>query len=268
LCVRIGLSRYGGAAMEISQSYWLTLAIALGYEYGIKQWWERLGSNSTHTVRGYVLFRFIHLALLCVTGFLLFSDMRFATWVAFSIGLVILGSLELLLRFFIDRIQGATHLSFYQLNYLIPLLIALYGRFISYTPRLDLDYRLVFLLIFLAHPANCFIRWALHKDEPAPVSESKSLSEAAATSTDGRGDPELDDQRAKVGRRIGTLERWLIVFLIASGNVAGVGLVITAKSIVRYPQLGNRAFAEYYLFGTLLSVVLALASSFVVLGGL
>lgn len=45
-----------------------------------------------------------------------------------------------------------------------------------------------------------------------------------------------------------------------------MGLVITAKSIVRYPQLSHPEFAEYYLLGTLFSVVLALASSFLVLG--
>jgi len=71
-----------------------------------------------------------------------------------------------------------------------------------------------------------------------------------------------------VGRRIGTIERWLIVLLIATKNVASIGLVITAKSIVRYPQLSDKDFAEYYLFGTLLSVVLALASGLVVLGGI
>jgi hypothetical protein len=55
---------------------------------------------------------------------------------------------------------------------------------------------------------------------------------------------------------------------MATGNIPSIGLVITAKSIVRYPQLRDRAFAEYYLFGTLLSVVVALGSGLVVLGGI
>ncbi|MGB4431561.1 MAG: hypothetical protein ACOX46_02770 [Limnochordia bacterium] len=138
------------------------------------------------------------------------------------------------------------------------------------TPRFDLDYRLVFLIVFLSHPANYLIRWALARSDSAlkvqSASESgKAMAEVAAAGGSGR---DADEDRLKVGRRIGTIERWLIVLLIATKNVASIGLVITAKSIVRYPQLSDKDFAEYYLFGTLLSVVLALASGLVVLGGI
>jgi hypothetical protein len=266
--------------MEGSQAYWLALAIALGYEYGIKQWWGRRDSKAPEAVR-YVRYRLIHLVLLSATGPLLFSDLHFSTWLALSVGLVILGSLELFFRYLSLRIQSATDVRLYQLNYLVPLSIAFFTHLIDFAPRFEYDYRLVFLLVFLAHPANSFIRWALDRDEPLPehltafppfemlTGDRLTLtSETAAAISRGRPDQESGDQRAKVGRRIGTLERWLIVFLVASGNASSVGLVITAKSIVRYPQLGDREFAEYYLFGTLLSVVLALGSGFIVLGGL
>lgn len=266
--------------MEISQSYALTLAIALGYEYGLKQWWWGLrGTKITQPVYSYVLYRLVHLVLLSGTGLLLFTDVHIVAWMIFSISLVILGSLELLVRAVNSGIQRLTGVSFYQLNYLVPLSLVLSGRLIGYTPRFDLDYRLVFVFIFLAHPSNYFIRWALNKDETVPTNLTASsifkvpddnkftyAYETVAT-TDVPRDPNLNDQRAKVGRRIGTLERWLIVLLIASKNVSSLGLVITAKSIVRYPQLSDKEFAEYYLFGTLLSVVLALVSGFVVLGG-
>lgn len=41
--------------------------------------------------------------------------------------------------------------------------------------------------------------------------------------------------------------------------MAAVGLVFTAKSIVRYKEFDRKEFAEYYLVGTLYSILIALA---------
>lgn len=261
--------------MGISHSYALTLALALGYEYWLKQWWsDFLGKRTTRPLHNYVLYRLVHLVLLVGSGLLLFPSVDLVTWALFSACLVLLGSLELFVRHIILKIQKATGASFYQLNYLVPVAVALFSLVIDYTPRFAADYRLVLLFILLGHPANYFIRWALNKDDggladgtSSPILQifnDNQLSEAAATA-DG---PKYLEQRARVGRRIGTIERWLILLLIISKNVSSLGLVITAKSIVRYPQLADKEFAEYYLFGTLLSVVLALVSGFLILGGL
>ena len=48
------------------------------------------GTLSPEAVR-YVRYRLIHLVLLSATGPLLFSDLHFSTWLALSVGLVILG---------------------------------------------------------------------------------------------------------------------------------------------------------------------------------
>lgn len=260
--------------MEISQSYLLTLTLALGYEYGLKHWWEALGSKFAKPLFGYLLYRLVHLVLLALTGYFLSVRLFFIDWIVVSSVFAILGSLELPVRVIINRIEKATGARLYQLNYLVPLSIVLFSKPVAnFVPRFAVDYRLIFLFVFLAHPANYFIRWALNRDEPDFKAQTATdnlidMSEAAATSADTPLDRELSEQRSKVGRRIGTIERWLIVLLIASQNVASLALVITAKSIVRYPQLGDREFAEYYLFGTLLSFVLALVSGLVVLGGL
>jgi hypothetical protein len=39
---------------------------------------------------------------------------------------------------------------------------------------------------------------------------------------------------------------------------ATVGLILTAKSIARYPEFKSERFAEYFLIGTLLSISLAI----------
>jgi len=60
---------------------------------------------------------------------------------------------------------------------------------------------------------------------------------------------------------IGWLERFLVVTAILVQSPSMVGLIVTGKSIARFPKFKER-FAEYYLIGTLLSIGLA------VLGGL
>ncbi|ERM93043.1 DUF3307 domain-containing protein [Caldanaerobacter subterraneus] len=60
------------------------------------------------------------------------------------------------------------------------------------------------------------------------------------------------------GRIIGIIERILMTTLVAMGQVAAAGFVIAAKSIARYKELDDKNFAEYYLIGTMLSMLLAL----------
>ena len=63
----------------------------------------------------------------------------------------------------------------------------------------------------------------------------------------------------RAGRFIGTLERVIMVILISMQQYSAIGLVLTAKSIARYDKITKDAdFAEYYLLGTLMSVLAAL----------
>lgn len=64
------------------------------------------------------------------------------------------------------------------------------------------------------------------------------------------------------GRAIGVLERAVTLTLVLLGQYGALGLVVAAKSLARFKALENRDFAEYFLIGTLASLLLAL------LGGL
>lgn len=61
-----------------------------------------------------------------------------------------------------------------------------------------------------------------------------------------------------IGQWIGVLEREMILLLGLMGQYGAIGYVLTAKSISRYKQLENKAFAEKYLIGTLLSALIAM----------
>lgn len=65
-----------------------------------------------------------------------------------------------------------------------------------------------------------------------------------------------------IGKYIGLLERAIIVVLVLHGEMTAVGFVLAAKSIARFKQLDDRAFAEYYLVGTLISTLIAVAGGF------
>jgi hypothetical protein len=73
---------------------------------------------------------------------------------------------------------------------------------------------------------------------------------------------ETSTQLQDAGLYIGWLERFLVLTALCMQAPAMVGLIITAKSLARFPEFKEPRFAEYFLVGTLLSLVIA------VLGGL
>lgn len=64
----------------------------------------------------------------------------------------------------------------------------------------------------------------------------------------------------QAGRWIGILERLLIYVLMLAGAAAAAGLVVAAKSILRYPEISAKPATidpEYVLVGSLASWLLA-----------
>jgi hypothetical protein len=58
------------------------------------------------------------------------------------------------------------------------------------------------------------------------------------------------------GAVIGSLERILMLIFLGLNQFAAVGLIMTAKSIARYDKISkDPIFAEYYLIGTLYSIL-------------
>jgi hypothetical protein len=69
-----------------------------------------------------------------------------------------------------------------------------------------------------------------------------------------------------MGRTIGILERILLLTLVIFAQWGAIGLVLAAKSVARFKDLDKRTFSEYYLIGTLTSVLVAVASGLLVRG--
>jgi hypothetical protein len=111
------------------------------------------------------------------------------------------------------------------------------------------DTVLVYLVVIAAtvFPAGYLIRYLL-----------QPLSRQLAASRDYQTQP-YDSLKglSNAGLYLGWLERGLLVIAFAMGSFTAVGLIIGAKSVARFPEFKSRAFAEYFLIGTLISVVIA-----------
>lgn len=70
---------------------------------------------------------------------------------------------------------------------------------------------------------------------------------------------------ANAGLYIGWLERLLIVTAIVVQTPALVGLILTGKSIARFPEFKEARFVEYFLIGTFLSISLSVFGGIVLL---
>ena len=74
---------------------------------------------------------------------------------------------------------------------------------------------------------------------------------------EGATGTESPEQLRNAGMHIGWIERFLVITAIAIQSPASVGLVLTGKSIARFPELKDARFAEYFLIGTLPSLSIA-----------
>lgn len=64
------------------------------------------------------------------------------------------------------------------------------------------------------------------------------------------------EKATNAGKLIGNLERLLILIFLLQNQYTAIGFIFTAKSVTRYNRISeDSAFAEYYLLGTLFSIL-------------
>ena len=77
--------------------------------------------------------------------------------------------------------------------------------------------------------------------------------------------PAENDSGFNAGALIGTIERWLILIFVCLQRYDALGLLIAAKSIIRFSEK-DTAKTEYVLAGTLLSIFIAVVAGMLVMG--
>jgi hypothetical protein len=74
----------------------------------------------------------------------------------------------------------------------------------------------------------------------------------------------IDVKELNRGRLIGNLERIVLTIVVAAGSYSALGFLIAAKGLVRFEEFEkSREFTEYFLVGSLSSVLVALCAGLI-----
>lgn len=157
---------------------------------------------------------------------------------------------------------------------------------LSWTPvKLDVtDSRIILtslilaIILFSLRGGTYIVRGILDKTGVLP--ELKSVREAAtvqsiplslAAEAESETDSEENKSTAPVdakeysrGRMIGNLERLLLLVIVAAGSYQSLAFLAAAKGLIRSKDLENREWAEYFLVGSLASVLVAMAGGLLI----
>ncbi|MDF1617567.1 DUF3307 domain-containing protein [Petrocella sp. FN5] len=74
----------------------------------------------------------------------------------------------------------------------------------------------------------------------------------------------LNEKEMKIGIKIGIIERILVIIFVVVGQYAAMGLILAGKSLARYEELKDKAFSEYYLYGTLISFLFGIVGGLII----
>lgn len=107
--------------------------------------------------------------------------------------------------------------------------------------------RWILALLIINRPSNILIQNIINKG---------SVGNKAAAKNDDN----------KAGRKIGFIERLIMLLFISMDQYTAMGVVLTAKSIARFDRIAkDESFAEYYLLGTLISTACVVVCKVVLL---
>ena len=112
--------------------------------------------------------------------------------------------------------------------------------------------RIALFILIITKPMNIVFKLFFSKYQ---VRELSQLLLEKATPTPQQKEIQ-EETVAGAGALIGNLERIIMGLFLILGQYVAIGLVFTAKSIARYDRISkSQAFAEYYLIGSLFSII-------------
>nr|WP_237982855.1 DUF3307 domain-containing protein [Bacillus thuringiensis]MCG3426995.1 DUF3307 domain-containing protein [Bacillus thuringiensis] len=68
----------------------------------------------------------------------------------------------------------------------------------------------------------------------------------------------------KIGKYIGMIERIIIMILVSINAYTGITFLAALKALTRFKQFEDKRFAEYYLIGNLLSMLIGIISGYLI----
>lgn len=118
-------------------------------------------------------------------------------------------------------------------------------------------FRIILAVIVVGSPSSVFIKHFFNFIFRNNTTQTQEVNFDILVTTQTKNVCQ-EDADNKAGSVIGILERLLVLVLGLMGLYASIALVLTAKSIARFKLLEDKSFAEKYLVGTLLSMLIAI----------
>lgn len=110
---------------------------------------------------------------------------------------------------------------------------------------------------------SSFVDSKLEKKSSTSYKNGEVTTEYVIEHTNVQND--YQEPPTQVGKYIGMSERILIMFLIAGKAFTAITFLVTIKALTRFKQFDDKCFAEYYLIGSLLSVLFGTISGYFVI---
>jgi hypothetical protein len=143
--------------------------------------------------------------------------------------------------------------------------------------RIDIENSRIFaasligaIVLFSLRGGTYIVRGVLDKTGTLPTLKSEPMPAASpgtAPTPPGAlvsSATEVDASEYSRGRLIGNLERLLLLVIVAAGSYESLAFLAAAKSLIRSKDLENRDWAEYFLVGSLASVLVAVAGGLLI----
>lgn len=139
------------------------------------------------------------------------------------------------------------------------------GELFTWLERLEWPYslsgflRLCCLGLFLGKPANVVLKLCNPKPEKKTELDSPKGPEKSSREDEEKKEQPISEGDRRSGAVIGTLERMLTAVVFLLGSYGTIGVIFAAKTLTRYQRIiGEPEFSEYYLIGTLGSMLLSI----------
>ncbi|MCT4632839.1 MAG: DUF3307 domain-containing protein [Firmicutes bacterium] len=163
-----------------------------------------------------------------------------------------------LLTFLVDQIVHLLMIMFITRDTL--LVVNTFGKFIlnnffSDSVLMYIDIKEIFIILYVSFSGMYFI--PLVFDIIYKKVENYTGIINRILKNGGEYDTYSFIDEVNTGKWIGVLERILILIFLYSNQLSAIGFIIAAKSLARFKMMENKIFSEYYLIGTLLSLVYA-----------
>lgn len=197
---------------------------------------------------GDVTFNYYHLIVVGITSYLLSFDIGF--WKAAILLTIIHLITEKWKQFFKERNKNLFFIE--QAIYLASIIVIVFvhSKLFGINLLIDIGLKPIAIItgfIFCTKPSNIIIKYLLKGFSiQTPEENSKEPGKQSLPNA---------------GKLIGIVERFLALALIIMDQYEAVGLIIAAKSILRF---NNEKKSEYVLVGTLLSFALAIFSGILI----